>query len=254
MTSRAARPSVGTSSSSACRPPRAARGSAARRRRARAALDPAQPGGQHTLQHLAQAAAGQRVVADVRDAVGRQHAGAQREQRVADRLGHPGVHAVRDDVVERLRGGLVRLDADRVEGHVAEPQPLGQLTRTGDRDGRVVDPDERRAGQRGRHRQQVAPDAAAELEHAAARGRRGGQPEQRRERRQPIRMGLHERPGRILQDVVARRVAAGRHAAMVDGYSGSRTRARLAKSLLQPSSWPRTPPRPTARCARSGRW
>ena len=59
----------------------------------------------HLAHHQPEVAAGQRVVADVGDAVRRQHGPGQGQEPVAHGRRHPGVEAVGDDVVERLPFG-----------------------------------------------------------------------------------------------------------------------------------------------------
>ena len=159
---------------------------------------------EHVAQRLAQAPAGQGVVADVGHAGLVQRLAADREQAIADRRRHPRVHAVGDDVVKAARWRRELLDRPRLEGHVLQAERGHE--RLAARDGlrRGVDAHEARAGQRERHRHEVAGVAAAELEDAAARGRRGAQAEERGERRQAIGVRLGERVPRIGDRVVRR--------------------------------------------------
>ena len=159
---------------------------------------------EHVAQRLAQAPAGQGVVADVGHAGLVERLAADREQAIADRGRHPRVDAVGDDVVEGARRQRERLDRPRLERHVLQAE-LGDEPPAA-RDGlrRGVDAHEARAGQRERHRHEVAGVAAAELEDAAARGRRGAQAEERGERRQAIGVRLGERVPRIGDRVVRR--------------------------------------------------
>ena len=162
--------------------------------------------GEQLAQGLAQPVAGQRVVADERDAAGRQHVRGEREQPLAHRVGHPRVDAVRDDVVEALLGRLEVLDPDLLEAHVGEAELVRARSGQRDRAARQVEADEARLGQRERHAEQVAAVAAADLEHATARGRDGVQAEQRRDRRDAIGMRLRERVAGVADGLVAPRV------------------------------------------------
>ena len=122
--------------------------------------------------HRPQAAARQRVVADVCHAVPLEHSAAQREQPVAHRLGDPRVHAVRDHVVEAaqlagIKGGQIRLG----EGHVCRAEASSPVASDRERLGIEVQADELATGQGRRHRDEIAAVAAAQLEHPAALGR-----------------------------------------------------------------------------------
>ncbi len=148
--------------------------------------------GEQLAQRLAQPVAGQRVVADERDAVGRQHVRGEREQLLAHRVGHPRVDAVRDDVVKAPSGRLEVLDADLLEAHVGEAELVRARLGKVDRGAGQVEADEARVRQRERHAEQVAAVAAADLEHATARGRDRVEAEQRRDRRDAVGMRLRE--------------------------------------------------------------
>ncbi len=154
-------------------------------------------------------AAGIAVVADEREAVGCERPREQREQRLADRRGHPRVHAVRDDVVPRsaVERGEVALD----EAHVRESQFGRGVARGADSERRDVAAGERRAGKRRRHRQQVGAVVAADFQHARGGDRGRVEAEHRRHGRDVV--GVRQRVGqRVVGDrvVVRRDVGVGR--------------------------------------------
>jgi hypothetical protein len=154
---------------------------------------------ERVAQHSPHVAAGQRVEADERGAVALQAVAAQPEQRRADMLGHPRVHAVRDHVVEapeRPRG-----DVTDIEPHVAEPERLDSRPAATHR-GRVeVEPDELGPGERIRHRHEVPAVAAAQLQHPAALHVARPPAEEPRKRGEAVRMRLRER-GAGIRDLV----------------------------------------------------
>ena len=118
-------------------------------------------------------AAGQGVEVQVGDPLRREMAREDRHQRLADRSRNPGVHPVRDDVVE-----LPQIDGDfedvaLLQLDVGEPERHGEPSPELDRPGRELDARKARMGQPVGHRDEVAAGAASELQHAAAldRGR-----------------------------------------------------------------------------------
>ena len=144
----------------------------------------------HLAQHRAQARARQRVVGDERDAVRREAAGEQRHQRVARVILHPGVHAVRHDVVELPPVAGVE-QVGLLQAHARQAELGGGLAAQRRVD--EVEADRRQAGRVAGHRDQVEPVGAAGLEHARRGRGRGLQPVQGREQREPVGMRLRER-------------------------------------------------------------
>ena len=97
---------------------------------------------QHLAQHLANVAAGIKVVADQGYARGRQPLPADCEQTVARVLRHPGINAVSNDVIElaRLRAQIAQITG--VDFDVAEAQGANVVASEGYRRRSQVDAQE----------------------------------------------------------------------------------------------------------------
>ena len=132
-------------------------------------------GPQHHLAHRnSDVPSGKHVVAHVRDAVRSEHLGGDGEHPLLNQRRHPRVDAVRDDVVVRAEVRRVQ-EVDVLERHVREAEGGNLLPAPRDGRARRVETEERAPRKDVRHRDQIAPVAAAQLEHAAAlRGERPG--------------------------------------------------------------------------------
>jgi hypothetical protein len=127
---------------------------------------------------------------------------------------------VRDDVVEgllvkmqQLQVALAKVDVREVQrARVRAPACEGGVVQ--------VDADERRVRQAERHRDQVAPVAAAELEHARRLHPRRVQPAQRGLRGHAARVRLGEGVARVRQRVVGGPCRVGGACALHRGDHG----------------------------------
>ncbi len=128
-------------------------------------------------EHAAGLPCGIGVVAHECDAARRERAGAECEEAGLHVVGHPGVDAVDDDVVER--GGL-RLVAAEVRAdqlHMVERGCGARGFCGGDFGGGKIDAGKARPGETLGEREEVVRFSATQLEHAAAVGRRGREAE-----------------------------------------------------------------------------
>ena len=115
---------------------------------------------------LKQSPARQHVETDHGDSVGRQPLADHAQQRLAQRLGNPGIDAVADDDVERAVGLAERLEGVGAQFDVRQAVAPPPRLAGGDLHRREIDAEESRAGQGGGHRQQIAARGAADFEHA----------------------------------------------------------------------------------------
>ncbi len=131
----------------------------------------------HLTQHDPNVPAWQRVVADEGDSLRRQAIAAETQQTLANVVGHPGVDAMRDDVIEfaESRAGLSQIQHAQVE--IGEPEFTYGAATLGDGRLRQVDAGKLAAGQRVRHRNQVGGISAAHFQNAAGGDRRGSHSE-----------------------------------------------------------------------------
>ena len=95
-----------------------------------------------------------------------------------------------------------------LELHVREAEGGNLLLAPRDGRPRRVEAEESAFRKDVRHRDEIAPVPAAQLEHAAALGRSGREPVQRRHRREAVRVGLRERRPGIRDRVVNGRLSS----------------------------------------------
>jgi len=159
---------------------------------------------QHVAHHPSQMAAGQRVVADEPDPRRAERMCDQRHCCGAHRIGHPGINAVRDDVVETAR----RIGLAAVEDVTQNDLDVGHPRRDGDRlpplhrRRREVEADDLclRIG-RGK-RQRVQSVTPANLEDPRGLNRRRVDPMQPRDHPRPLRMRLFEHHAGVSDGVI----------------------------------------------------
>ena len=117
---------------------------------------------------------------------------------------------MRQDVVERAELGAERRDVADAERDVAEAEGAPPRLARRDLARREVDADERGAGSPERHRQEVPPLGAAELEDPRRRRRRGGVSEETPDRREAGRVSLGDRVAPVREVVVGARPSGPR--------------------------------------------
>jgi hypothetical protein len=135
---------------------------------------------------------------------------------VPDRIGYPGIDAVRDNEVELTESARHIHDVAMFETDIAQtefghgPAPIFDLACA------EVDAKKRAVGILVGDRDQVAANATAELQHATARRKRWSHAEKGRHCAEMSRMGLRERLARVANLVIRRFLAVhgspyGRH-------------------------------------------
>ena len=142
---------------------------------------------------LPHAAPGQSIEAHEHDAIWCEASCGHREQSIPHAGRHPGINAVRNDVVEgamrRRKRGQVLFD----QRHIRKPE-FGDHPAPGlHRARRQIATDELRHGKPHGHRNQVRPIVAADLEDTACRNRRRVDAQERCDRGQPVGMGQRMR-------------------------------------------------------------
>ena len=118
----------------------------------------------------------QRVVADKRHPLRRQQLSAQPQQPIPHRRRHPRVHPMRDDEVERPQRPIHLHQVARQQPDIPQPQPLDPFLPPRNWRRRQVHPHEARARQRTRHRNQVPPLVAPDLQHRQLSTAAGSRP------------------------------------------------------------------------------
>ena len=156
-------------------------------------------------------AAGHRLVADQGDALRGEVRAAEGQQPVPEVWRHPGVKPVDDDVIEDAGPGGKIEHVHRLQPQVAHAEGRRLSASHRERLRCQVDPEKFALGQHVGHAQEVDPVAAADLQQAAARGRRGLHPEKRAQRGEPIGMREVERMPDVGQFVVRIGVSGRSH-------------------------------------------
>ncbi len=147
--------------------------------------------------------AGIGVVAHVGHAIWGQVLPADGKDLVAHAVGDPGIDAVRDDVVELAQAGVHVHDVQVPERDVVQPQRRHCRLALGDLARGIVYAHELALRQAVGHGDEVASAGAAQLQHPAALDGRRAHPQQRPQRRQPVRMALRVRQAGIRHLIVA---------------------------------------------------
>ncbi len=112
----------------------------------------------------------QRVVGDIGDAAGRKARADQVEQRPANRLRHPGIDAVADDVVVGFAVARPGEDVAEFDGDVGEAAGGDERTALPNRLFREIEADMAGVRRDLRHAENVEAVAAADLQHRGGRG------------------------------------------------------------------------------------
>ena len=157
---------------------------------------------QHLPHHPAQMASRIRVVTHEGDALRSEMATDERDQRVAHVRRNPGIHAMRDDVIEGAGVFGKAREIERLERYVRNPRAPGKVPGRLDGVAGEIDSHERAALQHVRHRDEIPAVATAHLEHATAIRRRRGHPVKRGRRRQAVRVGVRVGHAGIADGVV----------------------------------------------------
>src|SRR5690606_12165923 len=127
----------------------------------------------HFPNHEDEVPAGEGVVADVGDAVGREVVMADGQDFVLYRVGNPGIDAMCDDVVELAEFGRDVHEVHGVEVDVFQAERAGELFGGVDLAGGKVNADEVAFGQSECHRDEVAAAGCADFEDTAFFHRNG---------------------------------------------------------------------------------
>src|SRR5688572_20851644 len=147
----------------------------------------------HLAGHIPHVTARIGVVAHVSHAILRQVLLANCQQLIAHLLRNPGIDSMGDDEIESAQTLTDVHDVELPKLQILKTKLPRALLPLEDSCGSEIYPDTFCFGQVQRYRSQIESVTAAELEHASASNIRRFHSEERRDRRQPVRMGLRQR-------------------------------------------------------------